>query len=448
VSRVLFLGDLAATGFGTVTMDLGRALIARGVDVRFMSLNETGDDLPEPFKSRTALLDTPSGWLAMESKEAVGERLGELTRRLSGMFTGALFDDGWTPESAIILGDVGSLKVSPVLDFIPDGFPAFHYVPVEGIGLPPAWALVWQKARPVAMTEFGADQIATVMGERPPVVYHGVDSHAFAPVSAASPIRIITGPRNASTGRFQRRTDVHVLRSKAECRRFLGWPQDAFILFRSDRHMPRKAYDSLFRALAPVLAANPHAALIYHCLPIDQGGDLYDETSKYGPIVGWRPCPRHDKHPVFGGVASRLVNTGLSCLAGGVPREILRAMYCAADLYVSTSAEGFGLTIAESLACGTPAVGLRYSSVPEVIGEAGVTVPVGMLLPNIYSHFWAIPNEEEFGREVARLIGDDVTRTRMGKLGPFHVARQFTWKRAAEQFDELITASLRSEVAA
>lgn len=432
--KLLFLGDLAGTGFGTVTMDLGRALIERGVDVRFMSMNEAAEDLPEPFRSRTALLHLPSGWMALEPEEAVQERIGDLKKRLTGMFTGGLFDDGWTPDAGLILGDVGSLKVSPVLDFIPDGFPAYHYVPIEGIGLPPLWRSVWERAKPIACSEFGADQIAAVMGERPPVVYHGVDTKAFQPVSAASPIRIL-GKK------------PQVLRSKAECRRFLGWPQDEIILFRADRHMPRKAYDSLFRSVAPLIAANPKVRLIYHCQPVDQGGDLYDEASKYGPVMGWQPCDRHLKHAVLGGVASHLTNTGLHCRFGGVPRTVLAAMYNAADLYVSTSAEGFGLTIAESLACGVPAVGLAYSSVPEVIGEAGVTVPLGMLLPNIYSHFWGIPNEHAFTEAVAALIGDPAARTKMGKLGPFHVARQFSWRRAAEQIEQII-APMAAEVAA
>ncbi len=51
-SRILFFGDLAATGFGTVTQDLGRALIAKGIDVRFVSMNDT-TGLGEPFASRT-----------------------------------------------------------------------------------------------------------------------------------------------------------------------------------------------------------------------------------------------------------------------------------------------------------------------------------------------------------------------------------------------------------
>ena len=49
--KLMFLGDLAGTGFGSVTKDLGRALLDWH-DVRFISQNELGD-LPEPFASRT-----------------------------------------------------------------------------------------------------------------------------------------------------------------------------------------------------------------------------------------------------------------------------------------------------------------------------------------------------------------------------------------------------------
>ena len=128
MSRILFLGDSAGTGFGTVTKDLGTALLALGEDVRFMSLNEQPKaELEEPFAGRTAILDNPNGWLGIHADPEVVART---VARLEGMFTGALFDDGWTPEAGVILGDVASLKMSPVPGFIPDGFPIFHYVPV------------------------------------------------------------------------------------------------------------------------------------------------------------------------------------------------------------------------------------------------------------------------------------------------------------------------------
>ena len=112
MSRILFLGDSAGTGFGTVTKDLGSALLALGEDVRFVSLNEQPDsDLEEPFAGRTAILENPNGWLGFH---AAPEIVARTVARLEGMFTGSLFDDGWTPDAGVILGDVASLKMSPV----------------------------------------------------------------------------------------------------------------------------------------------------------------------------------------------------------------------------------------------------------------------------------------------------------------------------------------------
>ena len=406
--RVLFFGDTAGTGFGTVTRDLGRELLALGVDLRFMSLNEQPAELDEPFVGRTAVLGDENGWLAPEV----------LIPKIEATFTGGLFDDGWTPEAAIVLGDMGSLKVSPVLRILPDGFPAFHYVPIEGIGLPPSWRAVWDRLSPVAMCEFGADQIAKVTGSRPPVVYHGVDTEAFYPVSVAHPIVIRAG------------RELKVLRSKEACRKLLGWPLRERILFRADRHMPRKVYPALFRSMAHVLDKNRDVRLIWHCATIDQGGDLSDERSKYPPHI-----------------AGRMNSTGIHDHVGGAPRPLLAAMYNAADLYVSPSAEGFGLTIAEALACGTPAVGLDYSSVPEVIGECGVVVP-GRLVDNIYSYFWATPDERALAVAVEGLLADPVRRNLMAVRAPIHVRSKFSWTKAAAQFRDLIEAAVPEAVAA
>ena len=101
MTKLLFLGDMANTGFGTVTMDLGRELLALGVDVRFMSLNEEDQvgEIPELFASRTAMLGEAGGWL---------EAQNPLTQqRLEGTFTGGIFEDGWTPDVGLVTGDMG-----------------------------------------------------------------------------------------------------------------------------------------------------------------------------------------------------------------------------------------------------------------------------------------------------------------------------------------------------
>ena len=409
MTRILFLGDTAGTGFGTVTKDLGAALLAAGEDVRFLSINEQpSGELDEPFAGRTALMGEADGWLGLTNPETA--------TRLERMCTGGLFADGWTPDALLILGDMGSLEISPVLRFIPDGFPAFHYVPIEGVGLPPSWAATWRRITPVAMCQFGADQIEALGLPRPPVVYHGVADGDFWPVSPERPIYLPTA------------RGLQKLHSKADCKRFFGADPSRLWIFRADRHMPRKQYASAFRSVAPVLAAHPEVDFVFHCRTFDQGGNLLHEISKFGPL------------------ASRMLSTGFHDQYGGVDRKVLNALYNAADLYVSTSAEGFGLTIAESLMAGVPVVGIDYSSVPEVIGPAGVTVPVGTLIDNIYSYFWARPDEQAFTDAVEALVTDHARRRELGALGPDHVRRSFRWDTAAEQFGALFRAPL--EIAA
>ena len=471
--RLLILGDTAGTGFGTVTGNLGREFLALGADVRFVSLNErmTPVLVEEPFVGRTA--EIGRGWLQMpDAPEPPGggatpeeeehfrratEAWAVYRQKIEGWALGNLFPDGWPPEAAIIIGDVGSLKLSPFPNFIPDGFPVFHYVPVEGVGLPPLWREVWKVIRPIAMSEFGADQIAAVGLARPPVVYHGVDTATFFPVSArAIDVYAGRGARSEELGRAARVLALKegrrfgvtegILSSKADCKQFIGLPRESTVIYRADRHVIRKNYASLFRSLAPVLAKHPEAILLYHCRSLDQGGDLDDERSKYGPLRGWEPCNSPDRcirggvHPVFGGVASRMVSTGLHDHFGGADPAMLNILYNAADVYASVSAEGFGLTIAEAMACDVPAVGMDYSSVSEVIGDAGILVPPRGLVDNIYSHFWAIVDEDKFGEAVGSLVRSRKARRDLSGKGPERIRRMFTWADAAGAMLRIVQA--------
>jgi len=53
----------------------------------------------------------------------------------------------------------------------------------------------------------------------------------------------------------------------------------------------------------------------------------------------------------------------------------LAELYNAADVFVTLSkSEGFGIPVAESMACGTPVVASNMSALPEVVGKAGILV--------------------------------------------------------------------------
>ena len=102
---------------------------------------------------------------------------------------------------------------------------------------------------------------------------------------------------------------------------------------------------------------------------------------------------------------------------GYVPGEDLPLWYNAADLFVYPSLyEGFGLPPLEAMACGTPVVASNASSLPEVVGEAGLLVD---------------PNDvEALTGAMEQALGDADLRGTMRARG-LTQARCFSWEKMA-----------------
>ena len=115
-------------------------------------------------------------------------------------------------------------------------------------------------------------------------------------------------------------------------------------------------------------------------------------------------------------------------LAGELDADDLVALYGAADVMVSPSSfEGFGLTFVEAMACGCPVIGVAATSVPEVVGDAGILV-----------------DEPEVGLLAAamrRLLLSEELRLqyRERALGR---ARELSWSQAAARTLEVYRAAL------
>ena len=104
---------------------------------------------------------------------------------------------------------------------------------------------------------------------------------------------------------------------------------------------------------------------------------------------------------------------------GFVPHQTLAALYRMATLFAFPSLyEGFGLPPLEAMACGTPVVTSRISSLPEVVGD-------GALLVDPYS-------EEEIAQAIARVLDDEDLRRRLVERG-LERAAGFSWERSARQ---------------
>lgn len=409
--KLLLWGALdAGTGFGSVTLGLGRAFMDAGIDTRFVAINDV-EQAPEGYT--VIPLGNPKDW--MEAAEHPAEGAQKWLAHVRDIFANGY--EGWMPDAILVTGDPASIIRSDIPSLLPVGLPSFHYCPVEGTGIPPSWRAMWRNMQPIAMCAFGAREIATITGSEPPYVYHGVDSEAFYPVSRERPIVFHTGDN-----------DLKVLRSKDECKRLFGADPARTILLRTDRLMPRKRYGSMLRAVAPVLARHPDVDLWMHCRTVDDGGSLDDFRSHFPPQL-----------------AQRMMVTGYGDRGITISRPMLNALYNAADVYLSTSAEGFGLTVAEALACGVPVVAMDYTSLPEVVGDAGVLVPPAMLVENIYGYAWAGIDEQKYSEAVEFLVTHPARRRELGRLGPRQTA-PLTWDAAAHGFLDII--GIRAEVAA
>ncbi len=102
-----------------------------------------------------------------------------------------------------------------------------------------------------------------------------------------------------------------------------------------------------------------------------------------------------------------------------VPQSDLTALYNSADGFVFPSLyEGFGFPPLEAMACGTPVVCSTAASLPEVVGDAALSVAPDDL-PG-----WAAAME--------RILLDDQLRLELRRRGLQRV-REFTWERTARQ---------------
>ena len=138
----------------------------------------------------------------------------------------------------------------------------------------------------------------------------------------------------------------------------------------------------------------------------------------------------HDLHYVIAGASGWLEDelqvaldrTGMRPfvhLLGFAEDEDLPALYTEARMLVMASLyEGFGFPVLEAMACGTPVITSRSSSLPEVAGDAA-------LLIDPY-------DVDALAKAMSRLDRDSALRARFAHDG-IEQAAQFTWERSASQ---------------
>ena len=186
--------------------------------------------------------------------------------------------------------------------------------------------------------------------------------------------------------RFQPSPDPAVV---ASFRRERGLPE-RFLLYLGNLE-PRKNVAGLVEAYARLRAADPDAPPL-----VVAGGK------------GWF------YQTVFERVRALDLERAIT-FAGYVRDEEQPLWYAAAELFIYPSYfEGFGLPVAEAMACGAPVITSNVSSLPEVAGDVAVQVD---------------PHDSgALAHAMQSVLGDEQARQRMAAEGP-RWARQFSIER-------------------
>ncbi|MCY0878097.1 MAG: glycosyltransferase [Firmicutes bacterium] len=383
--KILIWSDGGAhTGYGTVTENLGRRWHQAGADVHVLAVNYRGDPWPSPLKLYPATRNSP------RDVYGVG-RLRELLDRVK-------------PDIFFVLLDLYAVA---------DGFqalkqqfsvPTVLYVPIDGIHVPRAW---WEAPRAadlvVAMAEHGQRVMRQEASLEVEVLLHGVEHEAVFP---ASPTRPLTVWRAGA---------AHRVASKEEAKALLGL-KDRFVILAINRNSVRKNYYDTFRVFDRFRRAHPDAFLYIHAAPKDEGGDLTVLAERYGLTR---------EHLWIHHAGDTFV---------GTPKWTLTWLYNAADVKLSTSmAEGFGLTDAEALACGTPVVAQDFSATRDVVGPGGLLVKPARYFTTARMVDFALPDLDELYDALERLYQDAHLRRDLSEKAVSH-ARRYNWDRTASEF--------------
>lgn len=114
-----------------------------------------------------------------------------------------------------------------------------------------------------------------------------------------------------------------------------------------------------------------------------------------------------------------LVEEKKAVILGYVDFDDLPILYSGARALIFPSLyEGFGLPVLEAMACGTPVIATNTSSIPEVVGEAGILIDIGDI--------------KTMQKNIEALCLDNSLYQKYSDLG-LKQATNFSWERCAQK---------------
>lgn len=317
------------------------------------------------------------------------------------------------PEAVHIIGDPGSVTLWLLTAGVAD-LPVVAYMPIEGEPINLRWTATWKKFPKagltiVTCTDYG-QRVLSQHGFDSWMAYHGVSSD------------------------FRQFDPAH----REAMREAVGW-SDKFVVMCVAQNVRRKQWPRLLEAIALLKDRHRDLVLYAHTAPFNNyflgGHDLAQMVHHLG-IADRVVFPKsHSYHnasiPLFGNQEPGLVE-----------------LYNMADCFVLPSQiEGFGLPLAEAMACGLPVATTDMPAQAEVVGNAGIKIR-----PHDYEWFqggqrYANLAPRDIADAIDRMKKSPELRRQMSRKGLERV-KDFTWgayeQVLKERFDALAEANKSS----
>jgi len=121
---------------------------------------------------------------------------------------------------------------------------------------------------------------------------------------------------------------------------------------------------------------------------------------------------------------ARYCQTGEAILTGYIDGDDLPEIYSGASLFVLPSVfEGFGIPLLEAMACGVPVIGADNSSIPEVVGSAGLLFQTG--------------NKADLADKMKKILMSKSIANSLIDKG-YAQSKKYTWENSAKELIKVI----------
>lgn len=312
------------------------------------------------------------------------------------------------PDILWILEDSFTLHNLGFTGIVSTPFKRVFYIPLDGFGIPSIGVNpIRSMDKLVSMAKFTQDSLEKE-GFVSDMIWHGVNIELFSPV-----------------------TDNQ---QKALKKKY-GFEEDDFIIYNYGRNNNlRKANQSLMWVLAKYLESAPsnHKAFLHILDPANDGNDLIDYRDRILSL-------EFDES-----ILNRIIFSSFDVNKPATDFEVSEMIQLSDVVISASTGEGFGLIMAEAMACAKPVVHHEYSTPYELlideslgVGPRGWVVPTGATNTSSLNVEHGFVNKEAFVTILQQVVNSPEEMKQRGLNGRLFAEKYLNWAYLVDEWKKI-----------